>query len=177
MVGSPTAEKDLREMRQIILAAVLLGLAANANAISLEECFAQADAWIQPRLGTIRARVVACVQEGNPRVCHTAWAASVTPNTVAADPALATVTLDDPGTYASTVCGDCFTGEQTFAAAGIAIPATAPVNAKVNIFFPPDRVWNGQLVAEFQYEGVKYQRGYGGGGAPSFAWREVTEGP
>lgn len=161
-------------MRTFALALLALLIAGPASAITLAQAQAEAEAWVQPRLNTIRQRVVACVQEGNPRVCHTAFAASVTPNTVAADPALKTVTLDDPGTFANTVCGDCFTGEQTYAAAGIAIPATAPVNAKVNIFFPPDRVWSGQLVVEIQYEGVKYQKGYGGGAAPSFNWTAVV---
>lgn len=162
---------------RILTLLAALAMAAPVGAITLAQAQAEADAWVQPRLDTIRNRVVACVQEGNPRVCHTAWASSSTPNTVAADPALKTVTFDDPGTYATTTCGDCFTGQQTYAQAGIAIPTSGPVNAKVNIFFPPDKLWSGQLVVEIQYEGVKYQRGYGGGGAPSFGWREVTAGP
>jgi hypothetical protein len=161
-------------MKLWVIVLTLALLPALSHAITLEEAQAEADAWVGPRLSVIRDRVIACVQEGDPSICHTAWAASVTPNTDPVDASLATVTLDDPGRNADTVCGSCFTGEGTYAGAGIAIPATAPVNAKVNIFFPPDRVWSGQLVIEIQYNGTLYQRGYGGGGAPSFGWQEVV---
>jgi len=165
-------------MRILKLTVLAVFLTVPASAITLQEAQAEAEAWVAPRLDTLRNRVVDCVQEGNPRICHTAWAASVTPNTTAASPALATVTLDDPGRITVDQCdNECATGEGTYAAAGIAIPATAPVNAKINIYFPPDRVWSGQLVVEILYEGVKWQRGYGGGGAPSFDWIEVVTGP
>lgn len=156
---------------------LLLLLAVPAGAITLGEATTEAHQWVVARQDAILSRIETCITEGSPRLCHTAWAASTTANTVAADSALATTTLDDPGRQLVTGCGTCFDPSQgTFAAAGIAIPATAPLNAKINIARGPGG-WGVQLVVRIKYEGTEYERGYGRGIFESFAWREVVVAP
>lgn len=147
-------------------------------AITLEEAQSEAHTWTVTRQDAIQNRVDDCIAEGNPRICHTAWAASVLPNTAPADSALATVTLDDPGRYMTTPCGDCYDSNSgTFALAGISIPATAPLNAKINIAGSESQTWGVQLVIRIQFDGTVYERGYGRGIFSGFAWRELETGP
>jgi hypothetical protein len=157
--------------------ALLLALLASPAAaqITLQEAQAEAHQWIIARQDTILDRIQTCIVEGNPRVCHTAFAASVTANTDPSDSALATITLDDPGQPVSTLCGDCFDPTKgTFAIAGIAIPATAPVNARVDIA-RSKQGWGVQVVIRIRYDGVLYERGYARGILEGFPWTEVTE--
>jgi len=154
---------------------VLLALACPASAITANQARAEAEAWVAARQDVILDRVITCITEGDPSLCHTAWAASVTPNTAPAASALATVTLDDPGRQLVTGCGTCFDPTQgTFAAAGISIPATAPVNAKLNVARGPGG-WGAQLVIRVRYDGVLYERGYGKGIFSGFDWQAVEE--
>jgi len=161
-------------MKVVTILGALVLFAGTAQAITLEEAQDQASAWVEARKEVINDRVMACISEGNPRLCHTAWAASVLPNTDPLDAQLATVTLDDPGRYVSGPCASCFTGEGTFAAAGIAIPGTAPMNAKINIQRAPNG-WGVQLVVRVQYDGTIYEKGYGRGTFSGFAWHAVEE--
>ena len=163
-------------MRRILLALCFVLIAPHASwAISAAQARAEAEAWVAARQDVILDRVITCITEGDPSLCHTAWAASVTPNTAPADSALATVTLDDPGRQVVTSCGTCFVpSDGTFAAAGIAIPATAPVNAKLNVARGPGG-WGAQLVIRVRYDGVLYERGYGKGIFNGFDWRAVEE--
>lgn len=154
-------------------ALLLLPTVAQAQ-ITLQQATQQAHDWVIARQDAILNRVEECITE-NPRLCHTAWAASVIPNTLPSASELATVTLDDPGRLASTSCGDCYIDEGKFAQAGINIPATAPVNAKLNIAGPTDQGWGVQLVIRIRYDGVLYERGYGRGIFDGFAWRVVEE--
>lgn len=159
-------------MRSISLLLLLL-LAVPVGAITLEDAQAEADAWVLTRWDAIKDRVKECLgEEGGPEKCHTAWAATTTENTLPADPALASCTLDDPGQFENTNCGDCYNGLQTFAAAGIAVPANAPLNATINI--AKSATGRGeQLVIEIQYDGVLWQKGYGDNILPGFDWVEV----
>lgn len=156
--------------------ALLLALlvAGPASAITANQAKAEAEAWVAARQDVILDRVITCITDGDPRLCHTAWAASVTPNTAPADSALATVTLDDPGRLVSTSCGQCYIDEGNFSQAGINIPATAPVNAKINIARGPGG-WGAQLVIRVRYDGVLYERGYGKGIFDGFGWQAVEE--
>lgn len=156
-----------------LLMILLLMSPLGAEALTLGEAQTEAHQWVVPRQTAILDRVETCVTEGNERLCHTAWAASVTPNTAPADAQLATVTLDDPGRQASTVCGTCFTGQGTFAAAAIAIPATAPINARLSIL----KGVGGrgvELTIEIQYDGTKYRRTYARGIGTARPWAEVV---
>ena len=146
-------------------------MAQSAWAITLQEAQTEAHNWIVARQDAILDRVETCIGE-NPRKCHTAWAATTTPNTAPTDSQLATVTLDDPGRLYSTSCGNCYVDEGTFAQAGINIPATAPINAKLNIA-RNKQGWGVQLVIRIRYDGVLYERGYGRGIFEGFAWRQV----
>lgn len=158
-------------MRRLILTLCFVLVASHSWAITAAQARAEAEAWVAARQDVILDRVIACISEGTPSLCHTAFAASVTPNTAPADPALATVTLDDPGRL--DVCG-VPTGEGSFAAAGIAIPATAPVNAKLNVARGPGG-WGAQLVIRVRYNGILYERGYGKGIFEGFDWVQVEE--
>lgn len=166
-------------LKTVLLAALLAVLPVGARAqVTLQEARDEAHAWIVARKDAITTRVQACVDEGNPRLCHTAWAASTMCNTLPTDSGLCTVTLDDPGRHVTGLCDSCFTGEGQFADAGISIPATAPVNAKLSIYKRTSTWKDGvQLVVRFQYDGTLQERAYGTGIAPSFGWREVTAGP
>ena len=157
-------------MRTLFIVGALMLVPTLSHAITPAQAKAEAEAWVLSRQEAILDRVMTCITE-NPYLCHTAWAASTTPNTAPSDSALATVTLDDPGRL--DVCG-APTGEGTFSAAGIAIPATAPINAKLNIAKGPGG-WGAQLVIEVKYDGVLYQRAYGRGIFEGFDWTEVTE--
>jgi hypothetical protein len=165
-------------MRKLFLIALLVAFPAAAEAqITLQQARDEAHAWIVARKDAIIARVQACVDEGDPRLCHTAWAASAMCNTLPTDSQLCTITLDDPGRYVTGPCDSCFTGEGQFADAGISIPATAPVNAKLNIFKRAVSWKDGvQLVVRFMYDGTIQERAYGTGIAPSYGWREMTAG-
>ena len=162
-------------VRKCAIALILALVPTLSHAITPAQATAEAEAWVLSRQEVILDRVMECITE-NPRLCHTAWAASVTPNTAPTDLALATVTLDDPGRLADTVCGTCFTGEGTFAQAGINIPATAPVNAKLNIARAPAG-WGAQLVIRIRYNLILYERAWGRGEFDGFDWREVDETP
>jgi len=157
----------------LILGLLLIAGPASAQ-ITLEEAQAEAEAWVVARWDAIKDRVKECLNEpGGPEKCHTAWAATTTENTDPADSALATCTLDDPGTFANTDCGSCYTGLQTFALAGITVPATAPLNATINI--AKSTTGRGeQLIVEIQYDGVLWQRGWGDAILPGFDWVEVV---
>jgi len=171
-------------MLRSLLAAFVLLIATSANAITLEEAQQAAHQWVVARQDVIMNRVEDCITEGNPRPCHTGWAASVVPNTAPADSSLATVTLDDPGHIQVTCCGTCPLGTGSFAQAGIAIPATAPLNAKLDIAGSGPGVrdpetgtfnWGVQLRIRIRYDGILYERGYGKGFFSGFPWREVEE--
>lgn len=162
-------------MRNFILSMFVLALAAPAHAITAAQAAAEAEAWVASRQDVILDRVITCITEGDPSLCHTAWAASITPNTAPTDSALATVTLDDPGRLLVTGCGTCYDPTQgTFAEAGIAIPATAPINAKLNVARGPGG-WGAQLVIRIRFNLVLYERAYGKGIFDGFDWREVEE--
>jgi len=162
-------------MRTFVLCFAIVACGAiSANAITLEEAQAEAHAWTIARAEIIQDRVIECISEGNPRLCHTAWAASATPNTAPADSSLATVTLDDPGRLVTGPCDTCYIDQGKFSQAGINIPATAPINAKINIAKSPGG-WGAQLVIRIRYDGVLYERGYGKGIFDGFSWREVEE--
>lgn len=162
-------------MRHLVIAVLFSLLAGPLFAITLEEAQTEAHQWIVARQDVILNRVETCITE-NPYKCHTAWAASVTPNTDPADANLATVTLDDPGFLVTTSCGSCYINLGTFAQASINIPATAPINARVNIAGPiKGGIWGQQIVIRIRYDGVLYERGYGRGIFSGFAWREVEE--
>jgi hypothetical protein len=184
-MGSPAqGPPHVREMmmKKLILALCFVLIAPQATwAITANEARAEAEAWIIARKDVILDRVTTCIQEStaNPKgsECHTAWAASVTPNTASIDSALATVTLDDPGRITVDACAnECATGIGTFAGAGIAIPATAPVNAKINVAKGPGG-WGAQVVIRVRYDTVLYERAYGVGIFDGFDWREVEEIP
>ena len=170
-------------MKKILIVLAVLFAAHTVEAITLQEAAAEAHNWVMSRANVIQNRVEACIAEGDPRLCHTAWAASETPNTAPSDSALATVTLDDPGRRHVDGCGNvCFSGTGRFADAGINIPATAPVNAKLNIAGAGPGIrdeesgtfnWGVQLVIRIKYNGKLYERGYGRGFLESFGWREV----
>lgn len=154
----------------LVVIGMLLATSSASAQITLQEAQAEADTWVSTRWTTIKDRVKTCVTEGDPSLCHTAWAATTTPNTAPTDSALATVTLDDPGRLVTGPCDTCYTGEGTFAAAGISIPATAPLNAKINI----GKSTSGrgeQLVIEIQYDGEKYWKAWGDAILPGFDWR------
>lgn len=165
-------------MRTLALSLLALLLAGPASAISLAQAQAEADAWILARKDVILDRVTTCVQESTSQPkgseCHTGWAASVTANTAPADVALATQTLDDPGYISVDACSnECATGLGTFALAGIAIPGTAPVNAKVDVAKGPEG-WGAQVQVRIQYDGAVYERSYVAGvGFTAFDWREL----
>lgn len=160
-------------MRTFALAVIIAAFAAPASAITPQQAKDEAHNWVVTRADIIQDRILECVTEGNPHVCHTGWAASVTANTDPADPALATQTLDDLGFYTEHVCGGCYTGNGTFAEAGIGIPATAPINFRINIHY--NGQWGVELVIRVKYDGVEYERGYGKGIAEPFTWREVVD--
>ena len=160
-------------VRKCAIALILALVPTLSHAITPAQARAEAEEWVLSRQEVILDRVMECITE-NPRLCHTAWAASVTPNTAPTDLALATVTLDDPGRLADTACGICFTGEGTFAQAGVNIPATAPINAKLNIAKAPTG-WGAQLVIRVRYNGILYERAYGRGVFDGYDWVEVEE--
>lgn len=161
-------------MRQALMVFVLLlALSTPAHAITLQEFQDGITAWVMARVTAISNRVNACIAEpGGPEKCHTAWAASAYCNNTSAAGALCDLTLDDPGTFADTVCGTCYTDEQTFALAGISIPGTAPLNAKINIMTDGSS-WGVQLVVRGVYEGDLWERGWATGIAPAIPWRIV----
>ena len=160
-------------MRKILALIVALMIPAAADALTLAEFQAEAEAWVVTRWDTIKTRVQTCLGEpGGPQKCHTAWAASTYCNNTAEDPGLCTLTLDDPGVLANTVCGICYTGDQTFALAGITIPGTAPLNAKINVMQNGSN-WGEQLLIRIVFEGDLYERGWGAGIAPDVDWHVV----
>jgi len=165
-------------MRILKLTVLAVFLTVPASAITLGEATTEAHQWVLARQEAILDRVETCIVESTSKPkaseCHPAWVASVLPNTDPADSQLATVTFDDPGRRASTVCGDCFTGQGTYAQAGINIPATGPLNAKLNVSKAPAG-WGVQLVIRIMYDGTIYERGYGRGVFAGFTWREVSE--
>lgn len=162
-------------MRILVLCFALIACGAiSGECLTLEEAQADAHAWVVARRDAISTRVFGCIDEGNPRLCHTAWAASTTPNTAPTDSNLATVMLDDPGRLVTGPCDSCYLPEGRFSDAGISIPASAPVNAKINIAKNKSG-WGVQLVIRIQYDGTIYERGYGRGIFDGFAWREVNE--
>ena len=141
-------------------------------AISPLQARDEADTWVLSRKDVILDRIETCIAEGNPRICHTAWASSNTLNTDPADNALRTQILDDPGRLDQ--CG-LPNGQGTFSEAGIAIPASAPINAKINVA-KSKRGWSVQLVIRIRYDGILYERTFSKG--PDFegySWREVVE--
>ena len=157
-------------MRIAALLAFLL-VASSAQAITLPQAKSEATAWVTARGDVILDRIIACIAEGNPRVCHTAWVSSNTPNTTAAAGSLATVTFDDPGRLDQ--CG-LPTGRGSYVNAGIAIPASGPVNVKINI--AKSKVgWGAQVVIEIRHAGTLYRRGFGRGIFAGFAWQKVVE--
>jgi len=161
-------------MRTLLTLTLLTLLTAPAGAITLGEATTEAHNWIVTRQAAIQNRVLACVTEGNPRLCHTAWAASVTANTVVADSQLATQTFDDLGRVSIDACAnECPTGQGTYAAAGINIPASAPLNVKIDVHKAPGG-WGALVVVKIMYEGTEYIRGYALGQAASFGWQEVV---
>ena len=163
-------------MKRWFIAAILLAMSVPAGAqISFEDATGQAESWVLAHSDVILDRIAACLSEGDPRLCHTGWAASVTPNTDPLDSALATVTLDDPGRFLTTPCGSCFDSSRgTFAEAGIAIPATAPLNAKINIA-NLNGVWGIQLAIRIRYDGVLLERAWGRGLLTNEPWHVVDE--
>ena len=167
-------------MRALLSTALLMCLVAPAGAISLEDAQTEADAWVVARWDTIKSRVQTCLnEEGGPWKCHTAWAASTAnycENNAGTGASLCSVTLDDPGQWESTACGDCYNGLQTFALAGISIPATAPLNAPVNIAKGPAGRGE-QLIIRFQYDGELWEKAWGDAIIPGFAWRLVDTTP
>lgn len=164
-----------------VLALVLFAGSAEAQ-LTLQDAQNEADAWVAAREGVIRDRVRACLQTANqegrePTECHTAWAAGAFCNNTSALSSLCDLTLDDPGQPRSTVCGNCFDGQQTFAQAGINIPATAPVNAKINISKAPGGARGEQFVYRIQYDGQIWEKGMGDQTYGSFDWRQVESTP
>ena len=167
-------------MRIGFVALLVLCLAGPAGAITLEEAQAEAEAWVLARWDTIKDRVRTCIAEpGGPEKCHTAWSASASnycENNLTTGATLCSVTQDDPGQFETTNCGDCYNGLQTFALAGVSIPATAPLNATINIAKGPSG--NGeQLIVRFQYDGELWERGWGNAVLPGFDWKLVTAVP
>ena len=157
-------------MKRTLAVLALLAASTLASAdVTLNQSLTQAEGWVVARQAAILNEVEACISRGTPRLCHTAWAASVLPNTAPTDNSLATVTLDDPGRLDP--CG-LPTEEGTYATAKITIPATAPLNAKLNIAKGPGG-WGAQLVVRIQYDGVVYERAWGRGIFAGFAWRSV----
>lgn len=166
-------------MRTLLLAALALALAGPASAITLQEAQAEAEAWINPRLADWTTDFQNCVATNALSNCHPTWSSTVLPNTVAADANLQTVTNDDPGPFASTVCGDCYDDSRdTWVLSNVDIPATSPVQLRTNTYV--NQSGQGvQIAFRFSYEGTIYERGYGlFGPAPSDSdWREITAGP
>jgi hypothetical protein len=73
-----------------------------------------------------------------------------------------------------TPCGNCFDPTRaTFDEAGIVIPATAPINARIRIM-RSTAGWGVVVVIKIKYDGVEYESGYGRGIASGFGWREVA---
>ncbi len=165
-------------MRELLAALALVAVTAApaSAAITLAQAKSEAVAWVTARQTVILDRIIACIAEGTPRLCHTAYAASTLPNTAPTDNVLATVTLDDPGRQVTGACSTCFLDVGKFSQAGISIPATAPLNAKINIA-RSKAGWGAQLVVRIQYDGTLYERGFGRGIFAGFAWREVIAGP
>lgn len=161
-------------MKRLFLAFLLALLPLTAQSLTLQEGQAEADAWVAANWTAIRNRVVACLGEaGGPEKCHTAWAASEAnycANNAGSGPSLCAITLDDPGTF-DTSCGGCYTGNQSFANAGINIPANLIINATINIAEAPGGGRGEQLIVAFQYDGAIWEKGYGDAILPGFDWQ------
>jgi len=162
-------------MKKLIFALVL-ALAAPVGAITLQEAQDAIDADVATKWDAIKDRVKTCLnEEGGPEKCHTAWAASEAnycENNAGTGATLCSFALDDPGQFENTNCGDCYNGLQTFALAGITIPANLEYNATINI--AKSTVGRGeQLIVAFQYDGVLWERAWGDAIIPGFDWRLV----
>lgn len=163
-------------MRKTLLALALLALLpGTSGAITLLEGQAEADAWVASNWTTIKNRVVTCLGEaGGPEKCYTAWAASEAnycANNSGSGPSLCAITLDDPGQFVTGPCDSCYNGLQTYALAGINIPANLIINATVNIAKAPGGGRGEQLIVAFQYDGLIWEKGYGDLIIPGFDWQ------
>ncbi len=163
-------------MRTLIVAMLIIMVAGTANAITLQQAKDEANVWVNTYKDDVFARVMECINEGNPRICHTAWIATTLPNTLPGAGALATVTFDDPGRRVENVCGTCYDPSRgTFAIAGIVtLPATGPVRLRIEIRNSPQG-WGVVIIARFKRALTIYRRRFAYGFAQGSGWKEVIE--
>jgi hypothetical protein len=157
----------------------LLGWAPGAQAITLAQAQAEADTWLGNQFSALQAEIEACLARGTYRLCHPVLSTSNIPNTLPADPALATVTHDDPGVFTPSPCDPgCYDDTRnTFALAQVDIPPTGPVALSVNFLQGRD-VFGYQIVGWIRYDGTLYRRMYGfGANVPNSPWAAIVQVP